>query len=247
MKNAIYHPVKTRKMSEEIVDQIKALITDGKIQPGEQLPPERAFAELLGVGRPTLREALNHLEATGYLEIRKRRGVFVKNIGSPLMSDPLRQLFQEDQGMFPYLYETRRDIELASAELAAQRRTTEDLDAMYAHIERMQADLSDNHLAIVDDIAFHMAVARATHNFLRIHILKQIFDISSEFLGKVLSQLGQSPTNYPEVVHQHRLIFEAIESGRSKAAREEMEKHLDWVERRWRQLLVGEPAPVDTL
>jgi GntR family transcriptional repressor for pyruvate dehydrogenase complex len=245
MKIDIYHPVKTQKIPEKIVEQIKALIKEGKIQPGEQLPPERAFAEMLGVGRPTLREALNHLEATGYLEIRKRRGVFVKNIGSPLVSEPLRQIFREDQGMFPYLYEMRKDIELASAELAAKRRTDEDLHAILAPIERMQSDLRENRLSIMDDIAFHIAVARATHNFLRVHILKEIFDISNEFLNNVMKRLGRTPSNYPEVVSQHRLIFDAISRRDTKGAREKIEKHLRWVEDQWQQILIGEPPASD--
>jgi GntR family transcriptional repressor for pyruvate dehydrogenase complex len=204
MKNAIYQRVKTKTISEEIVEQIKTLIKESKIQPGEQLPPERKFAEMLGVGRPTLREALNHLEARGFLEIRKRQGVFVKNISTPLVSDTLHQIFREDRGMLPYLYEVRKDIELAGASLAAQRRTDEDMAAIEFAICKMESDVAEGRVSISSDIGFHLSVARAAHNFLRVHILKHLFDISEEFLDSVLKELALESTNLPKVIQQHR-------------------------------------------
>jgi len=239
MKTPMYRRVTTKTVSEEIVAQIKTLIKESKIQPGEQLPPERKFAEMLGVGRPTLREALNHLEAKGFLEIRKRQGVFVKNISAPLVSDTIQQIFREDRGMLPYLYEVRRDFELAGASLAAERRTDEDLAAIAQPIRRMETDLMAGHLSISDDISFHMAIARATHNFLRVHILKHLFDISSEFLHGVIAELAKTPDNLPKVVAQHRQVLAAIRDQDSRRARQEMQTHLGWVQTQWQTILDG--------
>ena len=232
-----YRRIRPKKISDEIVDQVKALIKTGKLQPGEQLPAERAFADLLGVGRPTLREALIHLEALGIVEIRKRQGVFVKNIGSSLVSDPLRQVFKEDCGMMPYLYEIRKDIEIAAARLAAQRRTDDDLSAIFDPIRRMENNLEYGKFSILDDINFHMAIARATHNFLRVHITKHLFDVSNEFLERVRTRLGREPEDLSGIVKQHRCVFEAIRDKDVQRAGAEMGEHLAWVESQWLQVI----------
>jgi len=233
----MYQRVTTKTVSEEIVEQIKTLIKESKIEPGEQLPPERKFAEMLGVGRPTLREALNHLEARGFLEIRKRQGVFVKNISTPLVSDTIHQIFREDKGMLPYLYEVRKDIELAGAYLAAQRRTDEDLALIEFSIRKMETDLAAGSITISDDIGFHIAIARSTHNFLRVHILNHLFDISGEFLDSVLKELAKENSNLPSVVQQHRRILEAIKKKNAQKAHDEMQKHLGWVQVQWQSIL----------
>ncbi len=237
MKTKIYRRVKTKTISAEIVEQIKTLIKESKIKPDEQLPPERTLAEMLGVGRPTLREALNHLEARGFLEIRKRQGVFVKNISTPLVSDPIRQIFREDQGMLPYLYEVRNDIEVAGAYLAAQRRTHDDLAAIQDAIRKMEDNLQNGCLSITADIDFHMAITRASHNFLRVHILKHIFDISGEFLDKVIKELAKTHTNIPTVIAQHQRVLHAITQQDADGARDHMHAHLSWVQRQWRDIL----------
>ncbi|HSL61611.1 MAG TPA: FadR/GntR family transcriptional regulator [Desulfotignum sp.] len=237
MNEPKYQRVKTKTVSEEIVEQIKTLIKESKIEPGEQLPPERRFAEMLGVGRPTLREALNHLAARGFLEIRNRQGVFVKNISTPLVSDTLHQIFREDRGMLPYLYEVRKDIELAGAYLAAERRTDEDLALIEFSVEKMEAGLASGSVAIADDIGFHIAIARSTHNFLRVHLLRHLFDISGEFLDSVLRELAKAHTNLPSVVAQHRRVLEAIRQQDPPGAREEMQTHLGWVQIQWQAIL----------
>jgi DNA-binding FadR family transcriptional regulator len=232
-----YQRIRPRKISEEIVGQVKTLIKTGKLLPGEQLPPERAFAELLGVGRPTLREALNHLEALDIVEIRKRQGVFVKNIGSALVSNPLSRVFKEDRGMMPYLYEMRKDIEIAAARLAAQRRTDEDLTTILVPIQKMENDLKAGAFSIEDDIDFHMAVAKATHNFLRVHIMQHLFDISNEFLEQVRTRLGRGSEELSVVVNHHRHVFEAIRDQDGQRSGVAMEQHLAWVERQWLRVI----------
>lgn len=240
MNHKLYQRVKPKKVSEEIVEQIKTLVKTGKLLPGEQLPPERAFADMLGVGRPTLREAFKHLEALGLIEIRKRQGVFISNISSPMVSNPLLQVFREDPGMLPYLYEMRKDIEIAAAGLAAQRRTEADLAAIQAPVDQMETQLKAGSFSILDDIRFHMAIARATHNFLRVHIMQHIFDISSDFLENVSSKLGRTPTELSHVMEQHRHVFEAISDQDPQRSRMEMERHLDWVENQWLRVIGDE-------
>ena len=229
----LYKKIRPRKVPDEIVRQIKALIKDGKLRPGEKLPSERAFSQMLGVGRSSLREALNTLQATGFLEIRKRQGIYVRNVSTPLITDPLRQLLAEDRNELTHLYELRKDIEMAAAFHAAERRNARDLANIRGALKRMQKGLEAGAISLRDDLDFHLGVAHASHNILRVHVLKNIFDLSAEFLGVVLGKLSREPANLPFIVSHHQAILKTIEEQDKATARRAMKDHLSWVEEKW--------------
>ena len=76
----MYKPIKPLRVSDEIVNQIKGLISQGRLKPGDRLPPERELVELLGVSRPSLREAPNSLTTMGFLEVKQAKRTFVKSM-----------------------------------------------------------------------------------------------------------------------------------------------------------------------
>jgi GntR family transcriptional repressor for pyruvate dehydrogenase complex len=215
---SIYRPIRRRKVTEEIVIQVKTLIKDGTLQPGEKLPSERMLCGLLGVGRSSLREALNILAALGFLEIKNRRGIFVHSVGSPLLYDPLVQTLREGKAGLGDLYGVRKDIELGSAYLAAKLRSKEELVRW----------------PMRDDLDYHLVVAQASGNPLRLHILKNIFDLAGEFFR--ISAEKITAIWSATVIEQHRKVFHAIECGDQEGARAQMEEHLSWGEEKWRAL-----------
>ena len=83
-----FKSVKHTKVSDEIVHQVKTLISDGKLKPGDRLPPERELIKEFGVSRPSLREALNTLVAIGFLEVKGKR-TFIRSVASESMQNPL--------------------------------------------------------------------------------------------------------------------------------------------------------------
>jgi GntR family transcriptional repressor for pyruvate dehydrogenase complex len=223
-------------VTAEIVHQMTQLIKEGRLQPGEKLPGERTLAGLLGVGRSTLREAVNILEALGFLETQNRKGIFVKSVSSPIISDPLRRILEEDKSALADLYGLRKDIELASADLAARLHTDEDLKAMEMHLARMKKDAADTRLVLGDDMGFHLAIAQATHNFLRAHILKSLFDLSSEYFVFIRKTIAVE-SNIPMIFAQHDRVYEAIKRRDPEAARSAMDQHLTWVQAKWEELI----------
>lgn len=144
--------------------------------------------------------------------------------------------------MLPYLYEVRKDIELAGASLAAERRTDEDLAAIEFAICKMESDVAEDRVSISSDIGFHLAVARAAHNFLRVHILKHLFDMSEEFLDSVLKELALDVSNLPKVIQQHRRVWDAIKNRDPQGAHDEMQAHLTWVQYQWSMILNASEA-----
>lgn len=232
--NNIYNQIKPRKIPEQIVQQIKSLIKDGKLQPGEKLPPERTLSDLLGVGRAALREALNILETLGFVEKRKKRGIFICTVSSPIIADPLMQILEEDESKLYELYELRKDIELASAYMAAKVRNDSDLAKIEKFMKKMEEDALDSQLQLSDDLGFHMAIAQATHNFLRLHVVKNIFDLNGNYIDIVRQKLNQKKPNMLTVAEQHKKIFMAIQKKDQEGARSLMDKHLTWVVEKWR-------------
>ena len=85
----LFKEIKPKRLSDEISEQIKQLIFQGKLKPGDKLPPERELAEHFNVGRPCLREALNRLRAIGFLDVKKQNGYYVRS-ASDEMVGPLK-------------------------------------------------------------------------------------------------------------------------------------------------------------
>lgn len=234
MTDDLFKAVSVRKVSDEIVRQFMEHIASGRLKPGDKLPPERELGERFGVGRSSLREALNTLETMGLVEIRKRQGCFVKGIVTTLDLDPLKCIIKEDPSKIDAFYEIRNDVELASAAAAARNRTPEDLKLLQRTLEAGRA-LEDEPLLAPyssrDDRAFHVAVAQATHNFLRVHVIRHLFDYTREFNEDVFAKLISSEDNVFKVLEQHEAIYHAIERRDPETARHEMQEHLTWINR----------------
>lgn len=231
----IYKQIRPHKIPEEIVQQIKSLIKDGKLLPGEKLPPERTLADLLGVGRSSLREAINILETLGFVEVKKREGIFIRTVSSTIIFDPLRQILEEDRGKLYELYELRKDIELASIYMAAKLRSKEDLVRIEKPLIRMIEDSKESHFSLSDDVEFHLAVAQATHNWLRVHILKNILDLVADYMDLIVQKLIEEKTGVFIVLDQHKKIYQAIQKRNQESARVLMNEHLTWVEEKWKE------------
>ena len=88
-------PIRPKKISEEIVNRIKQLISSGELKPGDRIPSERELATMLGVSRPSVREAIMVLDAMGFLESRQGGGTFVKALTEGSITDPLAKLVEK--------------------------------------------------------------------------------------------------------------------------------------------------------
>ncbi|SHO48322.1 FadR/GntR family transcriptional regulator [Desulfopila aestuarii] len=224
--DTVFKEVRVEKVSDKIVTQLIDLITEGQLAPGEKLPSERRLTELFGVGRSSLREALNTLETLGFIEIKKRKGNYVKSMDSAMPLNPLKKIMQTDQKRIVELYEVRRSIEQSSAREAAERRTDEDLEAILAAIQKFTLPSGETVFSWDNEIGFHLAIAKASHNFLRLHTLKSIFDFAREFLEPVLHGFICNEERINIVLRQHQDIYEVIKAQDAEGARKMMRDHL---------------------
>src|SRR3954463_16655061 len=111
----VFNPVTTGRVSAEIAERIKAAIRDGRLAPGDQLPPERDLTRQLGVSRVSVRDALRMLEANGLIEVRvgARGGAFVTAPAPSLVSEGFADMLRMADVSAADVTELRLVFELA--------------------------------------------------------------------------------------------------------------------------------------
>src|SRR5437879_9494581 len=123
-------PVRKTRIYEEVASQIQRLITDGRLRPGDHLPPERDLAEMFGVSRTSVRDAIRVLEMGGLVEPRHGEGTIVREGPIDAIVSPLAGALAASKDLTADLFDMRKMLEPPLARAAALRATAEDLDAL---------------------------------------------------------------------------------------------------------------------
>ncbi len=219
-------PIKSTRIYEEIVRQVKQLIADGKLKSGDQLPPERDLAEKFMVSRTSVREALRALQSRGLVEIRAGEGAFVRDISVEMLIEPLALVILPHREAVGELFEARRLLEPAIAALAARRATREELAEMERILDDQAKEVAHGRTGVVQDTALHGAIANSAHNRAITRIVSALMDLLSQSREESLHTPGR-PTRSHE---DHRRILEAIKQRDEVAAHRAMLDHLIAVE-----------------
>ncbi len=219
-------PIKSTRIYEEIVRQIKTMIAEGRLKSGDQLPPERDLAEKFVVSRTSVREALRALESLGLVEIRAGEGTFVRGVSVEALIEPLALVLTTQREAIGELFEARRLIEPAIAALAAGRATPDEIQEMERILEDQAREVTAGRTGVAQDARFHAAIAAAAHNQAISRIVNAIMDLLTQSREESLSTPGR-----PERSHQnHRRILDAIARHDAAAAERAMRDHIGAVE-----------------
>jgi len=231
--NTPFAPVKRRTISSEIRAQLLEAIRTGELQPGTPVPAERQLCAQFGVARTSVREAIQGLTASGYLERRGNRPVVVERLPEIRLTADSATLDERKQ-LVRQLFEVRRTIEPAMSELAARRAGDADR-ADIAEIAVRPCDQLDAFRGV--DRAFHTAIARACGN----PLLQEVYGktLAALFDSGELASLLYAEINRREVaaiiassMAAHQAIADALVAGRRKQTVTAVQAHLDDVERR---------------
>lgn len=232
-------PIKPKRMSDQVFEQLKDLIFRGHLKPGERLMTERELAQNLGVSRPTVREAINKLVAMHLLEHRQGQGTFVNPPNVSVDKNPLAAVINgQDAGLMDLL-EVRMGLECNSVALAAQRATEEDIREIEKSVRDMAAALREGNLGSDADITFHMAIAYATKNIVQIHIMKSLYDLLFYGIRENLQHLYTEPINLEKILQQHTDILNAIRQRKSDEAYAAMKRHIAFVQDFFKERNIG--------
>lgn len=223
-------PIKTRKIYEEIVDQIRDLVAKGDLKPGDRLPSERDLVERLKVSRASIREALSALEMMGLLEVRSGEGTFVRKLRSESVVAPLAWMLTMEKGTVLELLEVRKILEVQAVSLAAERADESDIKELHAALEDMRAELKSTSSDGTSDHRFHYAITRATKNKIIIRLMDTMSDLMQYMLKTSRSKLYEGKYTPALLLQEHLGIYEAIKGKDSRKARDFMLHHLNGVE-----------------
>ena len=206
----------------QVIEQIKELLVKGELKRGDRLPPERQLADMLGVSRPSLREALRALEYAGMLETRVGEGIFVVD-GDSIMMNNLLMLHLIKQYALEEMIEVRKVLETSNVRFAVLRARDEDLAALKEILEQSRGQIANKAAFIKSDYAFHQAIAVASGNSILATMLQTMRTMMSDFNSQLLtSQEGRQ-----QVYAHHKKIVEAILNRDEKAAQDAMFLHLE--------------------
>jgi GntR family transcriptional regulator, transcriptional repressor for pyruvate dehydrogenase complex len=234
----VLEPIRPKKISEEIVSQVKQLISKGELKPGDRIPSERELATMLGVSRPSVREAIMVLEAMGFVESRQGGGTYVKALTEASIMNPLAKLVEKrDPELLRSLAEVRMGLESWSAYLAAQRATNSDIAEMRRLYKVMEKQAAKGGWSPDVDAEFHYAITSASHNSLQMHVLDSIHSLFHATIQVALMEFYQQEGHVQLLLTHHHDIMEAIAAHDPELARKKMMEHLAMVEEKMAQLL----------
>jgi DNA-binding FadR family transcriptional regulator len=222
----MFGKVSVGRISETIVEQVRQLMRQGQLRPGDRLPAERDLCERFGVSRVTVREALRMLESSGLVEIRvgARGGAFVTAPTSDHIGDGLADMLSLSVISAADVTEVRLILEVGIVPLLCERATEEDLDDLDRMCEAARDALRSGDYSMEMSAEFHVRVARATHN-------PALALLVESFRGPILMSLEEARATAPEMgklgTEEHEHFVAAVRKRDVRKAMRIMGDHLD--------------------
>lgn len=202
------------------------MIRDGRLNPGDKLPPERELAEAFGVSRTSVRDAIRVLEMQGMVEPRQGDGTVVRDLSPDSLVNPLASVLARNSRLLTELWDVRKMLEPPLAARAAARAADEDVDKLRVILDRQAEKVRQGELAIDEDTQFHYTIATAATNSVVMRVIDVLMDLLRESRERSLQVKGRLQKS----LVGHRQIFAAIESRDQAAAEAAMRQHLQEIE-----------------
>lgn len=221
-----------QKLSDIILAQLEELIIEGSLQPGEKLLPERELAKQFDVSRPSLREAIQKLEAKGVVTRKQGGGTFVSNRIMKSFSDPMFDLLANSSESQFDLLEFRHGIEGMASYYAAMRGTVTDFEQIQTkHNNIGNSQLEDNfHLEAKAVYEFHYAICAASHNVVILQTTRSMAELIIDNIEQNLTVLAKRPDVFSKITDYRKNLLDAIISGKPQKAWGASHRHLAFIE-----------------
>ena len=212
-----------RRSYSKLSERLRQFMEDGNFRDGDKLPPERALAESFGVSRSSVREAIRALAEKGLLESRHGDGTYVRVPDMEPLKTAILEAVDSEGLLFDEVMEYRKLVEPSIAELAALRRTPEQLGKLKIiacdQQRRLMVGESDGDL----DAQFHLALAECTGNRMFIDAISRLNDL---YAGGRTPDLRDAQWREFSL-SSHLRIIDALERQSPEDARKELDGHLD--------------------
>ena len=222
--NVLFNPVKGSRTFEKVSFEIKKLVIQGVLIPGDKLPPETELAHQFNVGRQTIREALRILELSGFISIQKGfgGGPFIKDTILNRISALFLDAFQMEKVSIEELTVARFKIEKIVLNDAIDFADEQDIQALQKNIEKARKKIERKLMATDENIEFHNLLAKASKNHVFVIVAGSILALLEDLLCRLTPNLQGSK----KALNFHEDILKAIIAKDRVAAIEYLEKHL---------------------
>lgn len=238
-------PVQKRKLYQEVLDRLIAAISTSEFPPGSQLPSERELMNMIGVGRPSIREAMLTLQQMGLIKISHgERARVIKPTPEVIVdqiSGAMIMLLATSPRGLDELKEARLWLETALVRMATRNATAKDLDLLADSIRQLQEARGDNGRFVAADMAFHGLIAEMSGNALVAAAAKGMLHWLSRFKRDLVSVRGAERLT----IEEHERIHRAIVAGDAAAASAAMEEHITRANALYQQLADAPKASAD--
>lgn len=223
--------ISSTRLSDSVASDLETRILEGSLKPGDRLPSERTLAIEMGVSRPSLREAMQKLVSKGLLTTRHGGGTVVTDHLETTFSDPWKAMLDGHPMLQTDILEFRHMLEGEAALLAAERATDEDIVRIEATFNALEAayDCDDLRACIDADVAFHQAIAEASHNAMIGHISASLMRVVHDHVADNLVHLHARPAQWAHIREQHRKIWDSIRNGHAQASQQVAKEHIAFV------------------
>ncbi|MCO6051959.1 transcriptional regulator NanR [Mesorhizobium sp. RP14(2022)] len=228
-------PVQRRKLSQEVLDRLIEAISTAEFPPGSQLPSERELMAMIGVGRPSIREAMQSLQQMGLIKISHGERARVVNPTPDVIVDQISNamimlLATSPRGL-DELKEARLWIEAALVRMATRNASARDLEALEASLRDLKEARGDHARFVGADMAFHGLIADMSGNTLVAAATKGMLVWLSRFKRELVSVRGKERVTLEE----HEKIVRAIAAGDGEGAARIMTDHISRANDLYRQ------------
>lgn len=224
-----FKPVESRRLYQQIADQIREMIDRGGFEAGTKLPAERDLALQLGVSRPSLREAMIALDVEGRVEVRSGSGVYVST-AKPGPAPGRTAAMGESPSQ---LMEARSIIEGEVVTLACARTTAEALEQLREILRQMEAAIERRRARVDLDRQFHLTLAEMSGNAVLSRLVGELFDERHSPISSKISSRFESIRTWKAALKEHEAILKALEARDPIAAQAAMRAHLKASAMRW--------------
>jgi GntR family transcriptional repressor for pyruvate dehydrogenase complex len=219
-------PTQRDTVIEMVAHRLESLVRSGQLGRGSRLPSEPRLAEMLGISRASLREALKGLVFLGLLKSRPGDGTYLQPSLSSMVSGHFRWMLLLQEIKYLELYELRQILEPAAAALAARRATPADCERMRAALAVMRASVQDAEQFVQAEIQFHDAITQASDNTAIQNTMRMMYDALAEGRHRVLPLVS----SLEEHCAHHERIYKLIAGGEATAARRAVAQDLKLAE-----------------
>jgi len=222
---ADFEAIRRNKVYEEVARQIELLILK-KLRPGDKLPSERELAEMLGVSRSSIRDAIRSLELVGLVEPRQGAGTVVREVSAASFINPLANVLVHKRQLVSELLDFRKMLEPPLAARAAAHASAEEIAEMEEILYRQSEKVRQGQAAVEEDSEFHYNVAMASENSVVLKVLDVLMDLLRDTRERSLQVEGRQEKS----LAGHQRILAAIKRRNAAAAETAMRRHIDEIE-----------------